>query len=377
MRIGLNSGPVVVGAIGDDLRMDYTAQGDTANLAARMETSAEPGTVLVSEQTYRLAKEFFEFEPLGKIQVKGKEQPVAAYRLRDKAYRARARSERAIYSDMVGRDQELARLELQVLKAVNGEGSVVNVIGEAGIGKSRLLAELKKREVVKRVSFLEGRAISMGKNLSFHPVIDLLKNWGHIREDDTESIALNKLEAAIRRVSADEVDEIFPFVATLMGMKLSGKHAERVKGIEGESLEKLVFKNVRDLLIRSTEIIPIVIVIEDLHWADTSSLLLLDSLYLLARKQKLVFINVFRPGYWRGEDVTVETLKERMPEISVVEIPLQPLDPQSSEALINNMLSIKGLHHGVKGQIIERAGGNPFFIEEVVRSLIDEGAVIA
>ena len=120
VRIGLNSGPVVVGAIGDDLRMDYTAQGDTANLAARMETSAEPGTVLVSEQTYRLAKEFFEFEPLGKIQVKGKEQPVAAYRLRDKAYRARARSERAIYSDMVGRDQELARLELQVLKAVNG-----------------------------------------------------------------------------------------------------------------------------------------------------------------------------------------------------------------------------------------------------------------
>jgi class 3 adenylate cyclase len=375
VRIGLNSGPVVVGAIGDDLRMDYTAQGDTANLAARMESNAEPGTVLVSEQTYKLAKEFFEFEPLGKIQVKGKEQPVAAYRLRDKAYRARARSERAIYSDMVGRDQELARLELQVLKAVNGEGSVVNVIGEAGIGKSRLLAELKKREVVKRVSFLEGRAISMGKNLSFHPVIDLLKNWAHIREDDTESIALNKLEAAIRRVSADEVDEIFPFVATMMGMKLSGKRAERVKGIEGESLEKLVFKNVRDLLIRSTEMIPIVIVIEDLHWADASSLLLLDSAYGLARTLRLVFVNVFRPGYWDSGDATVETLKKRLPDLPLVEIVLQPLDPQSSEALINNMLNIKGLPHGVKGQIIERAGGNPFFIEEVVRSLIDEGAV--
>jgi hypothetical protein len=366
---------VVVGAIGDDLRMDYTAQGDTANLAARMESNAEPGTVLVSEQTYRLAKEFFEFEPLGKIQVKGKEQPVAVYRLRDRAYRARARSERAIHSDMVGRDQELARLELQVLKAVNGEGSVVNVIGEAGIGKSRLLAELKKREVVKRVSFLEGRAISMGKNLSFHPVIDLLKNWAHIREDDTESTASNKLETAIRRVSADDADEIFPFVATMMGMKLSGKHAGRVKGIEGESLEKLVFMNVRDLLVRSTEMIPIVIVIEDLHWADTSSLLLLDSAYGLARTQKLVFINVFRPGYWGTGEATVETLKDRMPDLPLVEIVLQPLDPKGSEALINNMLNIKGLHHGVKGQIIERAGGNPFFIEEVVRSLIDEGAV--
>jgi class 3 adenylate cyclase/tetratricopeptide (TPR) repeat protein len=375
VRIGLNSGPVVVGAIGDDLRMDYTAQGDTANLAARMESNAEPGTVLVSEQTYRLAKEFFEFDPLGKIQVKGKEQPVATYRLRDKAYKARARSEREIYSEMVGRDQELARLELQVLKAVNGEGSVVNVVGEAGIGKSRLLAELKKREAVKRVSFLEGRGISMGKNLSFHPIIDLLKNWAHIREDDTEIIALNKLEAAIRRVSAAEADEIFPFVATMIGMKLSGRHAERVKGIEGESLEKHVFKNVRDLLVRSAEMIPIVIVIEDLHWADTSSLLLLDSAYGLARTQKLVFINVFRPGYWGSGEATVETLKDRIPDLSLVEIVLQPLDPQGSEALINNMLNIKGLHHGVKGQIIERAGGNPFFIEEVVRSLIDEGAV--
>jgi class 3 adenylate cyclase/tetratricopeptide (TPR) repeat protein len=375
MRIGLNSGPVVVGAIGDDLRMDYTAQGDTANLAARMETNAEPGTVLVSEQTYRLAGESFRFEPLGKIQVKGKDKPVEAYRLKDKAYKSRARSEREIYSEMVGRDSELLRLEFQVMKAANGEGSVVNVIGEAGIGKSRLLAELKKRDVVKRVSLLEGRAISMGRNLSFHPVMDLLKNWAHIREDDSVAVALRKLETAIRSVCSDEADEIFPFVATMMGMKLSGNHADRMRGIEGESLEKLIFKNVRDLLTRSTEMIPVVIVMEDLHWADASSLLLLDGLYRLALTKKAVFINVFRPGYWSSDDATVESVKKRIPDLSVVDIVVQPLDQQNSEALINNMLSIKGLQHGVKGQIIERAGGNPFFIEEVVRSLIDEGAV--
>ena len=376
MRIGLNSGSVVVGAIGDDLRMDYTAQGDTANLASRMESSAQPGTVLVAEATYRLVGDAFEFEPLGKIPVKGKEKPVAVYRLKDKAFKARARSEREVYSEMVGRDQELDRLELQILKAVNGEGSVVNVVGEAGIGKSRLMAELKKREVVKRVMLLEGRAISMGRNLSFYPIIDLLKNWARIREDDGEAAAMNKLQEAIRRVSADEADEIFPFVATLMGMKLSGKYAERIKGIEGEALEKLIFKNVRELLIRSTEIIPMVIVIEDLHWADTSSLLLIDALYRLARSQKVVFINVFRPGYWDNEDKTPVNLKDRMTDLSLVELVLQPLDSQSSETLINNMLSIKGLHHGVKTQIIERAGGNPFFIEEVVRGLIDEGAVV-
>jgi class 3 adenylate cyclase/tetratricopeptide (TPR) repeat protein len=376
MRIGLNSGSVVVGAIGDDLRMDYTAQGDTANLAARMESSAQPGTVLVAEATYRLVGDAFEFEPLRQIPVKGKEKPVAVFRLKDKAFKARARSEREVYSEMVGRDQELSRLELQILKAVNGEGSVVNVVGEAGIGKSRLMAELKKRDVVKRVMLLEGRAISMGKNLSFYPIITLLKNWAHIREDDGETAAMNKLQEAIRRVSVEEADEIFPFVGTLMGMKLSGKHAERIKGIEGEALEKLIFKNVRELLIRSTELIPIVIVIEDLHWADTSSLILIDALYRLARNQKVVFINVFRPGYWENEDKNPANLKDRMTDLLQVELVLQPLDSQSSETLINNMLNIKGLHHGIKTRIIERAGGNPFFIEEVVRGLIDEGAVV-
>ena len=376
MRIGLNSGPVVVGAIGDDLRMDYTAQGDTANLASRMESAAQPGTTLVAEATYRLVRDAFEFEHLGKIPVKGKENPEAVYRLKDKAFKARARSEREVYSELVGRDQELARLELQILKAVNGEGSVVNVVGEAGIGKSRLMAELKKREVMKRVMLLEGRAISMGKNLSFYPIIDLLKNWARIREDDGEAAAMNKLQEAIRRVSAEEADEIFPFVATLMGMKLSGKHAERVKGIEGEALEKLIFKNVRELLIRSTEIIPTVIVIEDLHWADTSSLILIDALYRLACTQKVVFINVFRPGYWNDGDKTPANLKNRVTEILPVELVLEPLNSQSSESLINNMLNIKGLHHGVKTQIIERSGGNPFFIEEVVRALIDDGAVV-
>ena len=186
---------------------------------------------------------------------------------------------------------------------------------------------------------------------------------------------MSKLETAIRRVSSEEADEILPFVATMMGMKLSGKHADRVKDIAGESLEKLIFKNVRDLLARSTEMIPVVIVMEDLHWADTSSLLVLDSVYRLALTQKVVFINVFRPGYWSSEDTNVETVKKRIPDLSVVDIVVQPLDQENSEALINNMLNIKGLHHGVKGQIIERAGGNPFFIEEVVRSLIDQGAV--
>ncbi|MBC2717040.1 MAG: AAA family ATPase [Desulfobacteraceae bacterium] len=376
MRIGLNSGPVIVGSIGDDLRMDYTAIGDTTNLAARMESMAEPGTVLVSPITYKRVSQQFDFKPLGEAKVKGKEKPLDVYELiKAKVDRPRLGLERQIFSEMIGRDDDLNKLELQVTKAASGEGSIVNVIGEAGIGKSRLIAELRNSSVMKRVTLLEGRAISIGRNLSFHPIINLLKHWANIKEEDTSLTAISKLETAIRSVCPEDTDEIFPFVATLMGMKLSGRYAERVKGIEGEALEKLIFKNVRDLLLKSTELTPLIIVIEDLHWADTSTIELLEALFRLAETRRILFINVFRPNHPETGDRIKETIKEKLP-VYYVEIHLQPLNEQMGELLINNMLNIIGLQHVVVDQIIQRAGGNPFFIEEVMRSFIDEGAVV-
>jgi len=376
MRAGLNTGPVVVGSIGDDLRMDYTAIGDTVNLASRMESTAKPGTVLVSNNTYERVKQHFKFASLGKVKVKGKETSLDVHELVDVIERPKSGLDRQIVSEMVGREKELNKLEIQVMKAVNGEGSVVNIIGEAGIGKSRLVAELKNREIMKQITLLEGRAISMGRNLSFHPVIDLLKQWAQIIEDDSEAVELRKLETAIRKVYPEEMQEVLPFVATLMGMKLSGRYEDRIKDIESEALEKLILKNVRELLIKATELIPLVIVIEDLHWADKSSIELIESLLSLAETQRIIFVNVFRPGHKETGDRIVETIKERLP-VYFVEIVLQPLDERMSEALIMDMLNIRGLQLSVVDQIVERSGGNPFFIEEVVRSFIDEGAVVS
>jgi len=377
MRIGVNSGPVVVGTLGNDLRVQFAAVGNTVNLASRMEGLAESGTTYVTEETYRQTSGLFRFEAIGKKTVKGKKEAVPVYKLlsaKKDVYRLRLGAERMIYSEMVGRDNALDRLELQVMKAINGEGSIVSIIGEAGIGKSRLVAELKKRQVMKRVTILEGRAISMGRNLSFHPIIDILRQWARIREDDGEATALGKLERAVGGVCREDVHEVLPFVATLMGMKLFGRYAERVKGIEGEALEKLILKNVRDLLIESTKLAPLVLVMEDFHWADTSTIELMVPLFRLAETQRILFVNVFRPDHKETGGRVIETIKERLP-VYYVEIELEPLDEGMSEALITNMLNIKGIHHAVIGQIVERSGGNPFFIEEVVQSIIDEGAV--
>jgi predicted ATPase len=307
-----------------------------------MEALAEPGTTFVTEETFRLTKGLFRFQALGKKMVKGKEGPVSVYKVlsgKEDFNRPRLGSERMIYSEMVGRDKELDKLELQVHLAIDGKGSVVNIIGEAGIGKSRLVAELKKREVVQRVSLLEGRAISIGRNLSYYPIIDLLKQWARIRADDGEAAALGKLEAAVRSLFLEEVGEVLPFVATLMGITLWGKYAERVKGLEGEALEKLILKSLRDLLTRAAERTPLVIVVEDLHWADSSSIELMESLFRLGEAQRILFVNLFRPGFPETGDRIVKTIRERLPAY-YVEMVLEPLDERMSEALIGNMLSI-------------------------------------
>ena len=372
MHTGIYTGLVVTGEVNLE-KGTHGVVGDTINTAARLSGLARPGEIVVGQDTYNRVQGYFTFEALEPTTVKGKSEPVQVYRLTG----IKEMPERSIgiSSPIVGREKELDLLSLQVWRLINGTGGIVTVTGEAGIGKSRLMAELRRTDMAKRVLLLEGRALSVGRSLSFYPIIDALKHWSGIRESDAESEAERKLEKAIRLIHPDEAQEVFPFIATLMGMKLTGKHAQRMKGIEGEALEKLIFKNVRELIIKGSELRPTVIYIEDFHWVDISSLELIEALLRLVEEHRILFVLVFRPRYADTGERIIKSIKDNYPS-HWTKIDLDPLSDAESDTLLTNLLHIKGLPHNLRYQILQRAGGNPFFLEEVVRSLIEARAVV-
>jgi class 3 adenylate cyclase/tetratricopeptide (TPR) repeat protein len=369
IQIGIDTGMVIAGV--------YSVMGDSVTNASLLKDSAEKGRIYAGPSTYRYTKNEFKYKELKPVSLKGGTKPVTLFELlstKGKIYRPKFASERMIYSDMVGRDQLLDRLRLHVLKLIDGEGSIVSVTGEAGIGKSRLIAELKIIEDLEKVTLLEGKALSIGKNLSYYPITGILKNWALIKEEDGESEALAKLEQTIANIYAGDegAAEVFPFIATMMGLKLTGKHAERTEGIEGEAMEKLILKNLRELVIRDARRRPVLFIIDDIHWADISSIELLESLFRLAEKHPVLFIVVLRPNYPETGERVLATARERYGKIHA-EINLEPLDENQCEILTRNLLKTSGLPAHIMSAIAVRAEGNPFFIEEVVRSFIDKG----
>lgn len=377
IRIGVDTGIVVVGAVDAAEKEDYIIMGEAADFALQLKDLSSPGQIIVGPQVHRYTQKIFDFKELRSVTPKGKKDPIVVYELlseSERIFREGLGSERMIFSDMVGRDRQFDKLMLQALKTLNGIGSIVTVCGEAGIGKSRLVAEVAKNLEEKRIALLKGRALSIGKNLSFHPIIDLIKNWVGIQEDDSGVESAYRLEKFIMNIYPEAANEIFPFVATLMGMKLAGEYANRVRGIEGEALEKLILKNLRELLGKASERKPLVVILEDLHWADLTSIGILESLYRLVEKYPILFINVLRPGYEETSERLIKTIRSRYDQF-YSNINLESLDDEQSDVLINNLLKIKGFAPSVRELVVKKSGGNPFFIEEVVRSFIDDGVV--
>jgi predicted ATPase/class 3 adenylate cyclase len=377
IKVGIKTGSVLLGNVGKDDKTSMTVIGNTVSIAGRLSDIAQKGQVLTGLKTYENIKDKYQCQALEPVPVKGIKKPLSVFQVmgrKKSSVSISTQTGRMISSAMVGREEESRQLEKQFIQLINGRGSIVNIIGKAGIGKSRLMAEIRHKDLLKKVTFFEGRAVSNGKNLSFHPITQIIRSWAGIKEEDSPDDSLNKLQRGIQRVYAEAFDEIFPFIATMMGYRIEGKAKERTKDIEGEALENLILKNLRDLISRAASIRPVVIVIEDAHWCDISSVIFLESLFKLAPKHRIMFVNVFRPGHKETGERIRKFLGENLKAHSL-EIKIEPLEQKESEELIQNLLHQTNLPVEINNLIIERAAGNPFFIEEVIRSLIDEGLI--
>jgi class 3 adenylate cyclase/tetratricopeptide (TPR) repeat protein len=376
LHVGVNAGLVVAGEIGGRVRREYTVMGDTVNLAARLKERAPAGAIWVGAEVYRQTRAAFAYDPLPPLRVKGKSEPVQPYAVlsdHEQLHRAADTTAARLTSALIGRERELHQLREAFEHLWQGRGAVVSVVGEAGVGKSRLLAEVLSDRRLRQATVLEGRATSMGENLSYHPFVDMLRRWAALPEDDAVA-ARRRLEEAVSAALGALAAEDWPLIATLMGMELSGADAERVAGIDGEALERLIAKSVRDLLCTLAEAAPLIIVLEDLHWADQSSLRLLTALLRLVTEHRILIIPVFRPDYRETAEGTVAEGIE-LPAAWHRQITVAALTEQQSTVLIENLLQIDDLPLAARRLITQKAEGNPFYIEEVIRSLIDQRAI--
>ncbi|MFH1242556.1 MAG: adenylate/guanylate cyclase domain-containing protein [Pseudomonadota bacterium] len=380
VHTGINTGLVVMGEVNLE-KGTHGVLGDTINVAARLMNLARPGEIVIGHNTYKQVKDFFSLEKMAPVRVKGKADEIQSYRvtgLSTEFEKVERVSRQRMMSPIVGRETELSVLYYCLERLLGGKGSIVSVIGEAGIGKSRLIEEsyhyAKKNKNLEQVEWLQGNTLSYGQTISYWPFLEIFRAYSGITEQDDETAAWEKLEAKIIYMFGNGADEILPYIASLMNLETKARYSERTRYLDGDAMGRQVFFASYRFFDSLSKSRPIVLGFEDLQWMDESSAALLEHIMPLVKKRPMLILGLYRPDPDTATNRFRQVIDEKYAD-SYQEIRLAPLHDSDSLKVMGNLLGNK--HLSIQGleEIIEKSEGNPFFLEEVIRSFIDHGAI--
>jgi predicted ATPase/class 3 adenylate cyclase len=363
LRVGLNTGPVIVGSVGNNLRMDYKAVGHTVNLAARMEQTAAPDTIRVTEHTFRLVEGYFDCEDLGSIAPKGMATRVRAYRVLGE-YGTRARIDVARergFTRLVGRQRELDLLRHGFEQARDGRGQAVSIIGDAGLGKSRLLHECRQLLKDEDLTWLDGRCHPYGVALAYWPMVDVLKQHFQIGVNDGDEDIKRRVHGGLAALNL-EPQANAPYLLHLLA---TGVDAGLPAGLSPEAIKYRTFEALRGVVLALAAHRPLVLAFEDLHWADHTTVELLTFLLDHLAGAPVLLVCTYRPDF-----ATTWSRKSYHHVIS-----LTRLEPQDSRQMLIALLGTPHIQDDLVHLVLDRAEGVPFFLEELVNSLRETGAI--
>lgn len=379
LHIGLNSGSVIVGGVGNDAIMNYTAIGDSVNLSRRLEEIAEPGTTLVSDSVYRQTRRLFDFEKLPPQRVKGISREVIAYRvLQPKETPGSVRGLDGLRAPIIGRESELRQLRQVVDRLVTEhQGGLVLLLGEAGMGKSRITSELKNSLYPDDVRVIEGRSLTYRKSIAYWIFQDMLRNYLGVSTETPDAEVRQRLVDEVRLLFPNHLEwrERLPYLEHLLSLEPSDAGAsERIKYLDAGQLRQQIFLTIRDLLISETRQKPVLLILEDLHWADDASVELVQFLLESVRQAPLLIYAISRPYEGGAVKALTERARARLGS-NFLSIRLQALPPEHSKELFHALLFVPDFPESFREGIIARAAGSPFYLEEILRMLIENNMI--
>jgi class 3 adenylate cyclase/tetratricopeptide (TPR) repeat protein len=363
IRVGLNSGEVVVRSIGSDLRMDYSAVGQTTHLAARMEQMAAVDSILLTAGTLRLAEGYVQVKPLGPVNVKGLGEPLEVFELTG-AGLARTRLQAAAARGLtrfVGRDAEVDAVRQALERARTGHGEVVALVGEPGVGKSRLVWEFTHSHRTQDWLILESGSVSYGKATAYLPVIDLLKAYFQIEGRDDARKMREKVTGKVLSLDR-QLEPMLPALLSLLDVPVEEVAWER---LDPPQRRQRTLDGVKRLVLRESRVQPLLVLFEDLHWVDAETQAFLDGLVESLPTARILLLVNYRPEYQHGWGSKTYYRQLR----------IDPLPAESAEDLLASLLGDDPGLQPLKRLVIDRTEGNPLFLEESIRTLFETGAL--